>query len=384
MQATELLETMFAPAERATPEELSSQISLFADTTTSMPGIWDLAMDLVLILNRCRQIVFCNTAVTKTFGLADPEKIYGLRPGEAVGCVNSARQAGGCGTDEHCSVCGAVNAVMVALAGKEHVGECHILCHGGEALDLLIKTTPLKLSNDELILVALRDNSTLNRQRIMERIFYHDVLNTAFGVKMLAESSTWSKRANDILRKVHISTLRFIEEINAQKDLTAAESGELTLKETAFSSSQLVDELVEGWVPFAEARNCTLRLGKPLHNAQIVTDRRLLGRVICNMLKNAIEASTSGQKVECFCTADEEAVRFCVSNQACMPRQHQLQVFQRSFSTKGDGRGLGTYSMRLITEKYLRGKMSFTSSEEAGTVFVATIPLETHSTPSAG
>jgi hypothetical protein len=383
MQATELLETMCAPAERATPQELSSQVSMIVSTAI-LPNILDSAMDMVLLLNRCRQIVFCNTAVAKTFGLADPGKIYGLRQGEAFGCVNSDKQGGGCGTDEHCSVCGAVNAIMIAIGGKQHVGEYHMLCHGGEALDLLIKTTPLNLSSEEFILMELRDNSTLNRQRIMERIFYHDVLNTAFGVKMLAESTTWSKKANSILKRVHTGALRFIEEINAQKDMAAAESGELTLKETAFSSSQLVGELVEGWTPFAEARGCTLRPGKFLHDVQIVTDRRLLGRVICNMLKNAMEASTSGQKVECFCLVDGQTVQFCVSNQAYMPRKHQLQVFQRSFSTKGDGRGLGTYSMRLITEKYLRGKMSFTSSEESGTVFIATIPLDAPKTSSTG
>jgi len=33
----------------------------------------------------------------------------------------------------------------------------------------------------------------------------------------------------------------------------------------------------------------------------------------------------------------------------------------RLLSTKGEGRGVGTYSIRLFTEKYLKGKVSFTS-----------------------
>jgi signal transduction histidine kinase len=52
-----------------------------------------------------------------------------------------------------------------------------------------------------------------------------------------------------------------------------------------------------------------------------------------------------------------------------MSEEVQRQLFQRSFSTKGIGRGLGTYSIRLLTENYLKGKVSFISNETEGTVF---------------
>ena len=52
-----------------------------------------------------------------------------------------------------------------------------------------------------------------------------------------------------------------------------------------------------------------------------------------------------------------------------MPDIIQLQVFKRSFSTKAKDRGLGTYSVRLLTTKYLKGKVSFISNEPDGTIF---------------
>jgi sensor histidine kinase regulating citrate/malate metabolism len=52
-----------------------------------------------------------------------------------------------------------------------------------------------------------------------------------------------------------------------------------------------------------------------------------------------------------------------------MPVDVQLQIFQRSFSTKGNGRGIGTYSIKLLTEQYLNGKVSFVSNESEGTRF---------------
>jgi sensor histidine kinase regulating citrate/malate metabolism len=52
-----------------------------------------------------------------------------------------------------------------------------------------------------------------------------------------------------------------------------------------------------------------------------------------------------------------------------MDKAVQLQIFKRSFSTKGKGRGLGTYSIKLLTENYLDGNAGFESREDIGTIF---------------
>ena len=58
-----------------------------------------------------------------------------------------------------------------------------------------------------------------------------------------------------------------------------------------------------------------------------------------------------------------------------MPEAVKLQVFRRSFSTKaGAGRGVGTYSARLLTERYLGGALRFRSEDGEGTTFVVTLP----------
>jgi sensor histidine kinase regulating citrate/malate metabolism len=58
-----------------------------------------------------------------------------------------------------------------------------------------------------------------------------------------------------------------------------------------------------------------------------------------------------------------------------MPEKVKLQIFNRSFSTKGIGRGIGTYSIKLITEGYLKGIVDFESAEERGTTFTIQLPL---------
>jgi sensor histidine kinase regulating citrate/malate metabolism len=96
---------------------------------------------------------------------------------------------------------------------------------------------------------------------------------------------------------------------------------------------------------------------------------------LTNLIKNAIEASISGDTVRIEIAREKEEFMIRVANPAAIPLDQQLQMFQRSFSTKGSGRGIGTYSIKLLTEKFLKGKVSFSSSLEAGTCFEIRIPF---------
>ena len=105
------------------------------------------------------------------------------------------------------------------------------------------------------------------------------------------------------------------------------------------------------------------------------TDRALLQRVLGNMVLNAIEASRPHENVGVSYRVADGQVEFRVHNASHIPEEIRVQVFQRSFSTKGAGRGLGTYSMKLLSERYLNGSVGLSSSPEHGTIFVARYPL---------
>jgi len=94
------------------------------------------------------------------------------------------------------------------------------------------------------------------------------------------------------------------------------------------------------------------------------------------MLKNALEATPAKENVTLGAWRDADQVEFWVDNPTFMPRDVQLQVFKRSFSTKGSGRGIGTYSMRLLASRYLGGTVDFSSSEAQGTTFRLRLPQD--------
>jgi signal transduction histidine kinase len=105
------------------------------------------------------------------------------------------------------------------------------------------------------------------------------------------------------------------------------------------------------------------------------TDETILSRIIGNMIKNSIEASSPNEVITLKCTRMNEMIRFSVHNSVVMPEEIQKQLFTRSVSTKGAGRGLGIYSMKYLTETYLHGIVSFTSTIEKGTTFTVSYPI---------
>ena len=94
------------------------------------------------------------------------------------------------------------------------------------------------------------------------------------------------------------------------------------------------------------------------------------------MLKNALESSCEGDDVTLDYKSTKDSVIFSVHNKSYIPKDIQMQIFSRSFSTKGEDRGLGTYGMKLLTERYLKGKVYFESDKSKGTTFYAEYPLK--------
>jgi C4-dicarboxylate-specific signal transduction histidine kinase len=70
--------------------------------------------------------------------------------------------------------------------------------------------------------------------------------------------------------------------------------------------------------------------------------------------------------------AHETALR--VWNAGVIPAAVAPRLFERFFSTKGPGRGHGTWAMRLLAERVLEARIEHTTSREEGTWFSLVLP----------
>lgn len=368
----------FAPAERAPVKTIRRQAAALAEEPL-ISELLNSVLDYVLILNRQRQITFASLNVQQLVPHVKLADLLGQRPGEALGCTHSQESDGGCGTTAFCRECGAAKAILTSLAGKKDCQECRMIRVSNseeEALDFLVTATPLTIKGETYSLVALMDISHEKRRRALERIFFHDVINSAGSLE--GRILMLNRRVPDPLRE-QVGLLRaglhdVLEEIVAQRDLVAAESNELPVDLHPLKSREVLEKVVHLYEKHPAGEGRTLRIDLNSVSQDMVTDPRLLRRILGNLTKNALEASQRGQVVTVGCADDANGVRFWVHNPTFMPPKVQLQVFNRSFSTKGSGRGLGTYSVRLLTERYLKGRVGFTTSEKSGTTFFVTVP----------
>lgn len=370
--------TEFAPAERVTAETVRQQAAIIARQPL-VAELLNSVLNYVLILNPQRQIVFASKNVQELVPDAELPDMLGQRPGEALGCVHPDPATGGCGTTAFCRECGAVKSILTSLAGRRDCQECRMIRVTGaeqEAMDLLVACTPLKVEGETYSLAAIADISHEKRRRALERIFFHDVINSAGSLEgrvMLMQRGAPGD-INEQVQLLGTSVHHVVEEIVAQRDLVAAENNELAVDRELLKTREVLEKVVRMYADHPAARDRSLRVAPESTAQEFTSDPRLLRRVLGNMIKNALEAAHAGHVVTAGCGADGDNIRFWVHNPTFMPPNVQLQIFNRSFSTKGSGRGLGTYSIKLLTDRYLKGRAGFTTAEEDGTTFYVILP----------
>jgi signal transduction histidine kinase len=336
----------------------------------------DTVPDALLILNQNRQIVFANATPSTLYDIHPSDFVKGIRLGDAWGCIRASQDTA-CGTTQHCKACGAARALIGSLHGAQTVEECRVVRKDGSALDLRVWGKPLIVNGEQLSIFVARDISHEKRRRALERIFFHDVLNTAgalYGYASFFQEGVPAEDAQEIQTQVYEITERLINEIETQRELGKAENNELTVYATTLNTLDILRSIMNNYVRHVVAEGRRIHLADDAQPVSFISDLTLVRRVVGNMVKNALEACGEGETVTLWCGPVDDGIEFTVHNPSVIPQKVQLQIFQRSFSTKGTGRGLGTYSMKLLTERYLNGRIWFASSAKTGTTFTVQYP----------
>ncbi|MFI5344914.1 MAG: sensor histidine kinase [Elusimicrobiota bacterium] len=367
--------TEFLPVARADAETVRRQRAVILDAP-KLVKVLDAVPDIVVFLNQERQIVYANKAAIGYILAHGGTPEAGKRWGEALLCAHSSEVAG-CGTTSFCRACGGALATLSSQRGHDAIENCRITQLCGDALDFMVTTARLTLNGDSFTVFSAMDVGDEKRREALEKTFFHDVLNTASGVQGLVElmPDATSAERDSYVKILHGLSYALIEEIVAQRDLLAAENRDLSVHPAPIDALALLREVVSEYRERDIAKGKTIDLDAASAGVELTSDRTLLRRVLGNMIKNALEATSAGKTVTAGCASKDGLVEFWVHNPEAMPDAVRLQVFLRSFSTKGAGRGLGTYSMKLLTERYLGGTIAFTSERGEGTRFTARYPL---------
>ncbi len=372
-------DTFYAPAEKAGVEEFRHEIEIISKNPI-IDSIIDSVSGLLAVLNQHRQIMSVNNALLRMLGIKNAEESLGLRPGEVFRCIHCEEPPHGCGTTKYCSTCGAAIAIVTSLASNKFEKRVCVMTaeKEGRSIDLYlqVQACPIIIDSERFILLFMQDITDDQQRAALERAFFHDITNIIQGLvsssylmNLKADANT--KELNDMIYKLSV---KLSKEVAIQRALSRIEHSDYQLTVQPVALNSIIREIQDVVTNHPAAISKYLRISD-IPDIKLNTDSSLLVRILTNMLINAFEATSEGNDVRLDLKTSENDITFYVWNQEAIPEDIALRIFQRNYTTKKEsGRGLGTYVMKLFGEKYMSGKVEFSTSVSGGTTFRFTLP----------
>jgi signal transduction histidine kinase len=112
-------------------------------------------------------------------------------------------------------------------------------------------------------------------------------------------------------------------------------------------------------------------------NKNVMADPEQLGRVLTNLIQNAIQAIPDDREprieVETLLVEEGRAIIRVTDNGSGIPEAEQEKIFEPNFTTKSSGMGLGLAIVKGIIHGF-NGDIVFVSDTHYGTTFTVSIP----------
>lgn len=142
------------------------------------------------------------------------------------------------------------------------------------------------------------------------------------------------------------------------------------------SVNDLVQELGNFVRPVAERRGLRLAVSVDPAVPLLEIDRGLLRQAVLNLVKNGLEAVSSGGELTLASRRDGEAVEISVADTGDgITPEVAARLFEPFFTTKTQGTGLGLSIARQITEEH-GGEIRWANRPAGGAVFTIRLPIK--------
>ena len=250
--------------------------------------------------------------------------------------------------------------------------------------------SPVRDSRERIVnFVVVKDDIT-ERKRLerlekdVERIVRHDlkspIMSFVWVPRTLRKADNVTEEQKALLGEMEQSAHRLLKMVNLSLDIFKMEEGTYAFTPEDLNILRVIQNVVHDLDGVIRATQVGVEVF--VSNAPVRPGDCLIMRgeeVLChsmmsNLIKNAVEASASGDVVTVRCHQNRE-ITISVHNPAPVPEEIQATFFDK-YTTSGKkfGTGLGTYSARLIIETQ-GGRVRMESSPETGTTVTVSFPL---------
>lgn len=214
----------------------------------------------------------------------------------------------------------------------------------------------------------------------MARQIAHEIKNPLTPMKLSIQhlQRAWKDKSERLPETFEKVTQVLIEQIEGLNTL-ASEFSSFAKMPEAHPEIFKVSEVIEGVIAlYSPLEGGQINYLQDKQDVQVFMDREQLGRVITNLIKNAIEAvELDGNAcINVSLEAKDEQAWITVQDNGCgIAADQSKMIFSPSFSTKSSGMGIGLSISLAIVER-AGGNISFYSEGRGkGAIFTVKLPL---------
>jgi signal transduction histidine kinase len=368
--------TAYLPSGRVGGAALAGEVARIADHPL-VGSLLDAQRAAVVIVNRQRQIVASNVRFLALAGVRDPAALLGLRFGQGFECVAAEQGTDGCGTSPRCAGCGVAIATLAGLRERSAERECSLrVDRGGRTEDLSLRVTavPFQVAGETYVALLLADLTAERRRAAAARAPVVGASRVAGELRLALDAYRASGEPNDLARVEALA-----DELRGELAVHALLSGEepadgVLPPPRPLEVRSVLRRLSAALRAHPESGGRVVEIDPSPPGAEVIAEPAALHHVLLAMAVNAVEATRAGGTVRIAAaeTAHETSLR--VWNAGAIPAAVLPRLFDRYFSTKGPGRGHGTWAMRLLAERVLGARIAHTTSRTEGTWFSVVLP----------
>lgn len=251
-----------------------------------------------------------------------------------------------------------------------------------------ITVNVIPLSEGELVLVMLRDESEAQRVHEVRRDFVANIsheLKTPIGaLSLLSEAVLEAKDDSEAVTKfgsrMQIEAKRLTDLVQEIIQLSRVQDSDPLHEAKVLLASDLIKEALDQCRTTADSRKINLFFQES-EGAYVQGDHDQLTMAIHNLIENAINYSPQGTKVSVSTSTENGILSIGVSDQGIgIPEAEVERIFERFYrvdparSRETGGTGLGLSIVKHIVTKH-GGEISVWSSENVGSTFTIRLPI---------
>lgn len=252
-----------------------------------------------------------------------------------------------------------------------------------------ITVNVIPLSEDDLVLVLLRDESEAQRVHEVRRDFVANIsheLKTPIGaLSLLSEAVLGAKDDSEAVTKfasrMQIEAKRLTDLVQEIIQLSRVQDSDPLQEAQSLSINDLLKEALDQCRTTAESRRIALAYSET-EDAKVLGDRDQLTMAVHNLIENAINYSPTDTQVSVITSIEKNIVTISVADQGIgIPDSEIERIFERFYrvdparSRETGGTGLGLSIVKHIVSKH-GGEISVWSSENVGSTFSIRLPIQ--------